>query len=447
MSLQGPSASWQDPGDRLGGFLGGWRGYVFAALATSATLGLRLAWNMAFGQRPLMILFMLPIIFSAFLGGMGPGLLATGLSALLLDYFLVPPTHTLAIASPFDLAQLAIMVASGALVSVLAGALLRSRAKEAAATAELQAALEEDMAAHRALGVSENSRQVLDALYRGLMETTPAGCFVTDGDWRIILVNQAYVQRSGYAREELLAMRVPDLAADEPDEPYRRILAEGQVRFEAHHRTRSGDVWPVEVVASYSPMEGGRCFVFCQDITERVDALETVRSMEAFNRAILDSVNAQLVVLDPRGAILAVNAPWRSYGSVNGAVHGAEVGDSYLAACRKGAQEGAPGAGEALEGIQAVLEARLPRFSLEYPCDCPGEKRWFTMNVTPLGDSGGGVVIAHTDNTERKRMEMALVESEKRFQDIASASSDWFWEMDREGRYTYASESVAKVLG
>jgi len=447
MSLQGPSASWQDPRDRFGGYLGGWRAYVFAALASSATLGLRLAWHAAFGERPLMILFMLPIIFSAFLGGMGPGLLATGLSALLLDYFLIPPAHSLAIASPFDLAQLAIMVASGALVSVLAGALLRSRAREAIATAELQAALEEDMAAHRALGVSENSRQLLDALYRGLMETTPAGCFVTDGDWRIILVNQAYVQRSGYGREELLAMRVPDLAADEADEPYRRILAEGQVRFETRHRARSGEVWPVEVVASYSPMEGGRCFVFCQDITERVDALETVRSMEHFNRAILDSVNAQLVVLDPRGVILAVNAPWRAFGRAGGAGHGGDVGDSYLAACRMGVQDGAPGAREALDGILAVLEGRLPRFSLEYPCDTPDEKRWFTMYVTPLGDSGGGVVIAHTDNTSRKRMEMALVESEKRFQDIASASSDWFWEMDREGRYTYASESVAKVLG
>jgi len=447
MSLLGPSAARQDPLGGPGGHLGGWRAYLFAVLSTLATLGLRLAWSTAFGQRPLMILFMLPIIVSAFLGGLGPGLLATGLSALLLVVFLVPPTHSLAVASLFDLAQLSFLMASGVLVSVLAGALLRSRAKEAAATAELQAALEEDMAAHRALGVSENSRQILDALYRGLMETTPAGCFVTDGEWRIILVNQAYVQRSGYGREELLAMRVPDLAVDPGDAPYRRIQAEGQVRFETRHRARSGEIWPVEVVASFSPMEGGRCFVFCQDITERVAALETVRSMEHFNRAILDSVNAHLVVLDPRGVILAVNAPWKLFGRSRGLGQGAEVGDDYLAACERGAGEGAPGAREALEGIRAVQEGRLPGFTLEYPCDSPGERLWFTMNVTPLGNSGGGVVITHLDNTARNRMEMALVESEKRFQDIASASSDWFWEMDREGRYTYASESVAKVLG
>ncbi|BDU71967.1 PAS domain S-box protein [Mesoterricola silvestris] len=332
MRPRGPSARRQDPRDRIGGYLGGFRGYAFAFLATAGTLGLRLACAPGFGQRPLMVLFMLPIIISAFLGGLGPGLLATGLSALFLDLALVPPRGSLAVSGPFDLVQLCFLVASGVLVSFLAGALLRSRAKEAAAAHRLQAALEQERASHHALGISENSRQVLDALYRGLMETTPAGCFVTDGHWRIILVNQAYVQRSGYSREELLAMRVPDLSGEDSDEAYRRMPAEGQVRFETRHTTRSGEVWPVEIVASYSPMEGGRLFVFCQDITERVQALDAMRSMEHLN-------------------------------------------------------------------------------------------------------------------TVRSRMEMALVESEKRFQDIASASSDWFWEVDREGRYTYASESVAKVLG
>lgn len=40
-----------------------------------------------------------------------------------------------------------------------------------------------------------------------------------------------------------------------------------------------------------------------------------------------------------------------------------------------------------------------------------------------------------------------LRESEMRFQDIASNSGDWIWEIDAEGRYTYASPVVEKILG
>ena len=47
----------------------------------------------------------------------------------------------------------------------------------------------------------------------------------------------------------------------------------------------------------------------------------------------------------------------------------------------------------------------------------------------------------------RAREEQALRESEKRFHDIVEASADWVWEVDPQGRYTYASDSVRSALG
>ncbi len=49
--------------------------------------------------------------------------------------------------------------------------------------------------------------------------------------------------------------------------------------------------------------------------------------------------------------------------------------------------------------------------------------------------------------TERKRAEEALKESEKRFHDVALASADWIWEVNRKTRYTYASGKVKEILG
>lgn len=48
--------------------------------------------------------------------------------------------------------------------------------------------------------------------------------------------------------------------------------------------------------------------------------------------------------------------------------------------------------------------------------------------------------------TLRQREEV-LRQSEQRFQDIARASADWIWEVNANGRFTYASEGVEAVLG
>jgi PAS domain S-box-containing protein len=51
------------------------------------------------------------------------------------------------------------------------------------------------------------------------------------------------------------------------------------------------------------------------------------------------------------------------------------------------------------------------------------------------------------DITERKRMEEALRQSEDRFRSLVETTSDWIWEVDRNGVYTYASPKVKELLG
>ena len=102
-----------------------WRLYAFAAALTVVTLLLRLGMKPWDGGQPLLILFLFPIVISAYLGGMGPGLLATGLTCLLTDYFLVPPTHSFGFASPVAFAHWLFMLLVGVLTSVLFGELSR----------------------------------------------------------------------------------------------------------------------------------------------------------------------------------------------------------------------------------------------------------------------------------------------------------------------------------
>ena len=48
---------------------------------------------------------------------------------------------------------------------------------------------------------------------------------------------------------------------------------------------------------------------------------------------------------------------------------------------------------------------------------------------------------------ERRRLEMALEDSQARFRNFANASCDWFWETDADHRFTYLSDTFQRVTG
>jgi PAS domain S-box-containing protein len=64
----------------------------------------------------------------------------------------------------------------------------------------------------------------------------------------------------------------------------------------------------------------------------------------------------------------------------------------------------------------------------------------------PDGESTGSIGVVR-DITERKKMESALRESEKRFRQVVANAKEWIWEVDANGLYTYVGPMVEKILG
>jgi signal transduction histidine kinase/CheY-like chemotaxis protein len=126
--------------------------------------------------------------------------------------------------------------------------------------------------------------------------------------------------------------------------------------------------------------------------------------------AVLDAFTANIAVLDGNGVILAVNRAWRDFAAANGASRLAahSVGISYRDACRLPFADAATQYFPGWIGIEEVLRGRRDHFMLEYPCDSPGQTRWFQMNVHPLPTPQCGVVVVHEDITARKETEDAL---------------------------------------
>jgi two-component system sensor histidine kinase/response regulator len=75
--------------------------------------------------------------------------------------------------------------------------------------------------------------------------------------------------------------------------------------------------------------------------------------------------------------------------------------------------------------------------------------RWIEGWSMPKPEPDGGIIWYGyaQDVTEKKNAELELKASLRRFRDIVLVSADWIWEVDTEGRYTYASESVQDLLG
>ena len=90
---------------------------------------------------------------------------------------------------------------------------------------------------------------------------------------RFLEVNEAYCLMSGYARDELLRMRIADVEAaltpEEIEPRIREIIERGEDRFETRHRAKDGRIIDIEVSVKYLPREHGRFFAFVRDITER----------------------------------------------------------------------------------------------------------------------------------------------------------------------------------
>jgi PAS domain S-box-containing protein len=114
--------------------------------------------------------------------------------------------------------------------------------------------------------------------HRTILQTAMDGFWRADLQGRLLEVNEAYCQMSGYSEQELLAINIRDIEATETladtDARMQKIIAQGEDRFETRHRRKDGSIFEVEVSVQYKPTERGLLVAFLRDITERKKAEE-----------------------------------------------------------------------------------------------------------------------------------------------------------------------------
>lgn len=150
-----------------------------------------------------------------------------------------------------------------------------------------------------------------------------------------------------------------------------------------------------------------------RDVTEQVRAETELRESERLSGSVLESIAGPTVVLDATGTIVRANRVWDEYMRGSGAQDPAScgVGANFLTMLdtAAAAETDHTPATDLAAGVRAVLAQTLRDFGMDAPAPGLTDERWYHVTVTPLRTDGGGIVLLHTDITDRKRYEHQLL--------------------------------------
>ncbi|MDP2384081.1 MAG: PAS domain S-box protein [Nitrospirota bacterium] len=136
--------------------------------------------------------------------------------------------------------------------------------------------------------------------------------FVIGSDGYFLDVNESACQRLGYTKEELLTKSVMDIDPDFSPDVWTTFWEEFKrkklLRLETRHRSKSGEIYPVEVVANFIVHEGKELdYAFVRDITERKRAEEQLCRTSDHLKALIEVAPLALVTTDAEGTLLSWN--------------------------------------------------------------------------------------------------------------------------------------------
>jgi diguanylate cyclase (GGDEF)-like protein/PAS domain S-box-containing protein len=398
-----------------------WAAYLFALLVTLLMVAVREGIAHGSTESPLLILFMMPVILSALIGGLGPGLLATAVATAGAYWVIMAPLNTLAAASSLDQIQWAALIANGVAISLLSAVL------------------------RRALRRAEEQRSLLD----GVVSGTSDAVFVKDREGRYLLCNQAGARFIGKAVPEILGKSDTDLFDRTSGEQLmavdKQIMDAGVTQtHEETVTTLDGQQMVFLVTKGAVRGRGGEVcgiFGFSRDITERQKAKTLLRARERQLARVTEGSDQGFWDWNLKTNVFQVSGRWESmlgYAPGErevGVEHWADfVHPDDLAASKV--------------SVRRHLAGETKNHELDLRCKSKtGEWRWIhTRGRIVEWDSDGSPLTmagSHTDVTQQKAYELALREASTVFE----SSYEGLMVVSAEGMISKVNPAFVRITG
>ena len=274
------------------------------------------------------------------------------------------------------------------------------------------------------------------------------GVFWVAPDGRFRFVNDAACRRLGYSREELLGMHVWEVDVDWPQEAWpecrERFRANRRFEFEAHHRAKDGEVFPVEIYASYLAVGGDEHYIaFVRDISQQRRIEGRLRRSREFLQSVIDAIPDSVMVLDTDRRVVLANETARRIAGKDRAAAGLlchRVSHGSDTPCDD-ADHPCP--------LREVVKTGRPVTLLHRHRNAAGAERTVEVTGAPILDDSGHVaqvIEASRDITERVRAETELRRNLAFLRTLLETLPSPVFYKDADGVYLGCSRSFAEEI-
>ena len=401
--------------------------YGIAVLATAAAVVVDVAFNRLWGINPTVSLFLSAIMFVAWISGTGPALLATALTILAFDYFLLEPIYSFVIDTR-EVPRLVLFAVAALFIVWLSAAQRRAAASLRRARDEQQETVEELRALNEMLRIENAERKQAEERVRlagqelrTTIDTIPVLAARYRPDGFMEFRNQAWAEYTGLSQNNLEghrwggALHPDDLPVVERE--WREHIATGEP-FDLEQRLRGVDGeyrwhWVRRVPLRDETGKAIKWYGVAFDIDDRKRAEDALRRSEAQLagaeqelRLTLDSIPTLIASYWPNGERDFVNRAWERFTGISQEAARGATATSTVHPDRQ-ALAASMWQASLATGEPYEMEERLRR--------ADGEYRWHRVDRLPLRDESGNVVkwysVGH-DIEDLKQAESALQRSE-----------------------------------
>jgi len=287
-----------------------------------------------------------------------------------------------------------------------------------------------------------------DERYRSLFDRSLDCVYLTDFTGNFIDANKAALTLLGYTRNEITSLNFASLLTTEQlstaIKVNQEIIATGGQKKSSEYRVRcrDGTYVDVETTASLVYQQGKPYAVqgIARDITGRKRIEKTLKESETKYRMLVETLNEGIWVIDKEAVTTFINP---KMAEILGYTIEEMAGCSLFSFMD---DEGKRICERLIERRkQGIREQHVFQFLKK-----DGTRIYASIETSPIKGMDGeylGAIAGVTDITERKLAEEALRESQKRFQALTETTSDFVWEIDTNGVYTYCSPQIHDLWG
>ena len=385
------------------------RNYAFALAGVLLAGAIRYRLDVALGFTQPFVLFYPVITLIALLGGFGPALFATVLSAGTAAYFFMEPLNSFLVEKPRDLVGLLLFTAMGIVISAI-GDQFRRRAQRL---------------------------QEFEKAVEGLEEMI----VVVDRDYRYLIANRAFLNYQGMNSADVIGRPVTEILGPETfettvkhklDECFRGEVVQFETRVTYPTRGER------ELLITYFPIEGRkgveRVAAVLQDVT---DQRKSDRALNLF-RTLMDQSNDVVEVINPKTLRLL---------DVNGKACEA-LGYAREELLKMTVYDIDPNIDEAtvaadlarLKDRGAILKETTHRRKDGSSFPVESSLKYARLDCDYI-------IAVSRDISDRKRTEAALLRSEDRYRDLVEHCEDLVCTHDLDGNLLSVNPAPARILG